>query len=253
MSVLEDLGSRVRLERESRGWARGELARRAGISLRFLADVEHGNGNVSVQRLAEISQALGLPIAALFAGPSETAMETSEPSKLALVGLRGAGKSTIGAAVANALDCPFIEVDARVEQVAGMALGHLFEYLGPARYRQIERQVLTELLDAPGPAVLATGGSVVTAPDTWELLRSRARTVWLRASPASHLTRVEAQGDLRPMQGRSNVLAELQEILEARTPLYAQAAWTVETEGRAVSVATAELVGRVRGRTPEAR
>ena len=246
MNVLPDLGARIRGERETRGWTRAELAKRTGISLRFLADVEHGTGNLSVQRLAEISQALGVPIAAMFA-PARASLPFRGPAKVALVGLRGAGKSTIGAALADRLGWRFVEVDARVEQVAGMRLGDLFEYLGAARYRQIERQVLTELLDTPGDAVLATGGSVVTAPDTWELLRGRARTAWLRASPESHLARVEAQGDFRPMRGRANALAELKEILEARTPLYAQAGWTLETEGRGVDDAVAELERQVRG------
>lgn len=248
--VLHALGARVLRERERRGWTRAHLAQRAGISLRFLADVEHGNGNLSVQRLAEICQALGVPISSMFAG--DPAARPGSPSgrlpqKLALVGLRGAGKSTLGAALASRLGWTFVEVDARVEQVAGMRLGDLFEYLGAARYRQIEHQVLLELLDAPGQAVLATGGSVVTAPETWELLRERAWTVWLHASPESHLARVEAQGDFRPMRGRANALAELKEILEARTPLYAQAAWTLETERKGVGEAVGELVGRVRG------
>ncbi|MSP56469.1 MAG: helix-turn-helix domain-containing protein [Myxococcales bacterium] len=247
--VLHELGARVLGERERLGWTRAHLAQRAGISLRFLADVEHGNGNLSVQRLAEICQALGVPVASMFAvegagGPGRAAARVDQ--KLALVGLRGAGKSTLGAALAERLGWAFVEVDARVEQVAGMRLGDLFEYLGAARYRQIEHQVLAELLDAPGHAVLATGGSVVTAPETWELLRARAWTVWLRATPEAHLARVEAQGDFRPMRGRANALMELKEILGARTPLYAQAAWTLETEFKGVGEAVGELLGRVR-------
>lgn len=241
MTVLHQLGTRIRRDREAKGWTRAELAKRTGISLRFLADVEHGASNLSVQRLAEISQALGVPLATMFAPDEKPAVS----AKIALVGLRGAGKSAIGLALAAQFGWPFIEVDVRVEQVAGMRLGDLFETLGAARYRQIERQVLMDILAEPGPSVLATGGSVVTAPDTWDLLRGRAQTVWLRASPRSHLARVEAQGDLRPMRGRENALAELEEILEARSPLYAQAAWTVETEGRSVAEAVAELEQRI--------
>jgi XRE family aerobic/anaerobic benzoate catabolism transcriptional regulator len=234
--MLEQLGVRVRSLREARGWTRAYLADRAGISLRFLADVEHGTGNVSVQRLWEVSQALGVSLSTVFAGLGE------RPSrgKLALVGLRGAGKSTVGAALAQALGWQFIEVDRQVEQAAGLRLGDLFEYHGAGRYRELEREVLANLLDAPGEMVLATGGSVVTAVETWEILRRRSRTVWLHASPESHLARVEAQGDFRPMRGRADALTELKDILRVRGPLYAQAALTVETEGRMIAEVVAE-------------
>lgn len=243
--LLEQLGARIRSLREARGWTRAQLAARAGLSLRFLADVEHGAGNLSVQRLSELCQALDVSIASVFTGLGERA-----GGKLALVGLRGAGKSTVGAALAASLGWQFVEVDARVEQAAGLRLGDLFEYHGAGRYRELEREVLTALLDAPGSMVLATGGSVVTAADTWEMLRARARTVWLHASPESHLLRVEAQGDFRPMRGRADALAELKDILRARSPLYAQAQRTVETEGRAVAEVVAELRAWVSGPAP---
>jgi len=231
LTLLAELGARIRAQREQRGWTRAHLAQRAGISLRFLADVEHGDGNLSVQRLSEIAQALGMPFGALTADLGDA---PSGP-KIALVGLRGAGKSTIGAALAASLGWAFVEVDARVEDAAGMRLGDLFESLGAGRYRELEHEVLVSLLASGAPAVLATGGSVVTAPDTWDLLRRRARTVWLRASPESHIARVEAQGDLRPTMGRANALAELNEILLTRSPLYAQAALTVDTDGRSIA------------------
>lgn len=244
--LLAQLGARIRALREARGWTRAQLAARAGISLRFLADVEHGAGNLSVQRLSELCQALGVSLASVFSGLGERAA----PGKLALVGLRGAGKSSVGAALATALGWQFVEVDQRVEQAAGLRLGDLFEYHGAGRYRELEREVLTALLDDPGEHVLATGGSVVTASDTWELLRARARTVWLHASPESHLSRVEAQGDFRPMRGRADALTELKDILRARSPLYAQAQRTVETEGRTVADVAAELAAWVGPRAP---
>lgn len=211
------------------------LAQRAGISLRFLADVEHGSGNLSVQRLDEICQALGTSLGAVTAGLGER--------KIALVGLRGAGKSTVGAKLAARLGWGFVEVDQRVEQACGMRLGDLFEYHGAARYRELQRSVLDALLSGPERVVLATGGSVVTDPESWAFLRGGCRTVWLRASPETHLARVEAQGDFRPMRGRANALAELKDILRARGPLYAQSSLTVNSDEHDVDAVVALIVG----------
>lgn len=261
--LLVALGARVRARRSALGWSIADLARRSGISARFLADLEHGAGNISVLRLSEVATALGVSLAALIGGLGPVSDEADAlagldparrpaalraaraPSKVALVGLRGAGKSTVGARLAARLGCPFVEVDQAVEERAGVALGEIFEFGGSARYRDLERDALVGLLERPGPAVLATGGSVVTAADTWALLRASARTVWLRASPQSHLSRVEAQGDLRPMRGRANALAELEGILSLRTPLYAQAGLHVDTEGRGVEEVVGEIAGAV--------
>lgn len=218
-------------------------------------------------RLAEVAAALDVSLARLFGGSGpvhdafdELAGLTGEaqaaalrvaraPRKVALVGLRGAGKSTVGARLARALAVPFVEVDDAVENAAGLHLGEIFEFHGAGRYRELERQVLDRLLGAAGGAVLATGGSVVTDPDTWERLRNRARTVWLRASPGSHLSRVEAQGDFRPMRGREDALAELKGILAAREPLYAQAELHVDTEHEGVDGVVRRIVGWIRETT----
>jgi XRE family aerobic/anaerobic benzoate catabolism transcriptional regulator len=167
------------------------------------------------------------------------------PRKVALVGLRGAGKSTVGRALADRLGVPLVEVDRAVEEAAGLRLGEIFEYHGAARYRELERQVLARLLAEPGRAVLATGGSVVTDPVGWEMLRRGARTVWLRASPESHLARVEAQGDFRPMRGREDALAELKGILAAREPLYAQADVLADTDGTSPDAVAEAVAARV--------
>lgn len=257
--MLAPLGNRVRALRQARGFSQAELARRAGLSARFLVDLE-GGGNVSVARLAEVATALGVSIATLVGGLGPVADDADrlaglDPerrrrallatgnAKLALVGLRGAGKSTVGGFVAARQGVPFVEVDAEVEALAGMRLGEIFEYHGAGRYRELEREALRRVIERPGAAVLATGGSVVTASETWGELRQSARTVWLRASPETHLARVEAQGDFRPMRGRADALAELKAILEARNPLYARAEVTVDTEGRSVE----EVVGMVGG------
>ncbi len=244
--VLRRVGGRVRALREARGWTQAELSRRAGLSLRFLADVERGEGNASLMRLWELCAALEVSLASVVAevGPvldgnarfaaldpvaQLRALGDAGRETIALVGLRGAGKSTVGRILADRLGVGFVEVDQAVEERAGLRLGEIFEYHGADQYRQLEREALASLLG--GRAVLATGGSVVTDTETWALLRGRARTAWLRASPESHLRRVEEQGDVRPMRGRTDALAELRGILAGREALYAQADLHLDTEG----------------------
>lgn len=222
--ILPLIGERLRKRRKDLGLSQAELARRAQVSPRFLVQLEGGIANISVQRLVEVCVVLDLSLSELFAG-----LGPQGARPIALVGLRGAGKSTIGARLAQRLDLPFVELDERVEAAAGMTLAELFELSGEARFREVEARVLDRLLEE-GPLVLATGGSLVTAPETWARLRARARTVWLQARPESHLERVQAQGDLRPMRGRPDALKELRDILQQRGPLYAQAELAVDTE-----------------------
>jgi XRE family aerobic/anaerobic benzoate catabolism transcriptional regulator len=227
--LLNHIGSRLRARRRVWELTQAELARRAGVSPRFLVQLEKGEGNISVGRLADVCEALELPLADLFRG-----IGPGRPNKIALVGLRGAGKSTVGEQLARTLDAEFIELDARVEAEAGMTLSEIFELRGEAHYRTLEREVLERVLRGSGPAVIAAGGSIVTAADTWKRLQEGARTVWLKASPASHLERVRAQGDLRPMQGRPNAQAELEAILDERAGLYAEADLHLDTDGLGV-------------------
>ena len=261
MDVLSPLGARIRARRNELGWTQADLGRRAGVSARFLVALEKGEGNISLVRLAEIAQALGVSLSTLVGGLGPVADDadtlasldpgqvrralraTRATGKVALVGLRGAGKSAVGGRLATRLGARFVEVDAEVEQQAGMRLGEIFEYHGAGRYRELEREALQRLLDRPEPLVLATGGSVVTAMDTWADLRRGARTVWLRASPAAHLGRVQAQGDARPMRGRVDALAELQAILGAREPLYALADRAFTTDGLTVDEVVDAVVG----------
>jgi XRE family aerobic/anaerobic benzoate catabolism transcriptional regulator len=233
--LLEGLGAAVRALRAERGLTLRALAKVANVSERFLVQLEAGEGNISVARLEDVAEALHTSGAELLAQASRLAMPSSRTratrSILALVGLRGAGKSSIGAAVAARRRVPFIELDEQIVREAQMALGTIFEIHGEAYYRALERDVLRRLLDSGKSAVIATGGSLVTDAETWGLLRSRAHTIWLKATPREHWDRVVAQGDVRPMRGRPRARNELRELLASRTPLYAQADVALDTSG----------------------
>jgi XRE family aerobic/anaerobic benzoate catabolism transcriptional regulator len=230
MSYLTAVGAAVRAQRDRRGWSRRELAQTSGVSERFLAQLETGNGNISLRRFADVAHARGTTPAALLA-PAEAA-PVHKP--IALLGVRGAGKSAVGAALARKLGWRFIEVDQEIEASAGLPLGEVFALHGEAYYRRVEREVLTRLLADTAPTVLATGGSIVNDPINYALLRTRARTIWLRARPEDHWNRVVAQGDQRPMAENPHALEELRGLLAAREKLYARAQHTVETSGRSL-------------------
>ena len=241
-SYLEAVGAAVRKHRERLGWSRRELATHSGVSERFLAQLETGDGNISLRRFAEVAHALGTSPSALLA-PADA---PADVKPIALLGVRGAGKSSVGAALARRLNVVFVELDQRIEQTAGLPLGELFALHGEAYYRRIEREVLTRLLAVPSAMVLATGGSIVNDPINYALLRARCRTVWLAAGAEDHWNRVVAQGDQRPMAENPHAFAELRALLAARKDLYARADHTVDTTGRRVPqvvAAIAELVG----------
>jgi XRE family aerobic/anaerobic benzoate catabolism transcriptional regulator len=240
-SYLEAVGAAVRSHRERLGWSRRELAGHSGVSERFLAQLETGDGNISLLRFAEVARALGTSPSVLLGAADGPAT----PLPIALLGVRGAGKSSVGAVLARRLGVAFVELDQRIEEAAGLPLGELFALHGEAYYRRIEREVLTQLLATPPPMVLATGGSIVNDPTNYALLRARCRTIWLHARPEDHWNRVVAQGDQRPMAENPHAFAELRALLAARDQLYARADHTIETTGRRVpqvAAAIAELV-----------
>src|SRR3954468_24073445 len=234
---LEAVGAAVRAHRERLGWSRRELAAHSGGSERFLAQLETGDGNISLRRFADVARALGTSPSALL-GPADA---PAEVRPIALLGVRGAGKSSVGTALARRLGIAFVELDQRIEQTAGLPLGEVFALHGEAYYRRIEREVLIHLLADPPPMVLATGGSIVNDSTNYALLRARCRTLWLRARPEDHWNRVVAQGDQRPMAENPHAFAELRALLAAREKLYARAEHTVETTGRRVAQVVAEI------------
>ncbi len=232
VSELEPLGDAIRQRRGQRGLTLRGLAERSGLSLRFLSDLEHGRGNISVGKLLQVARALEVEPSQLVAALDSTAQSVAHPRPIhvALVGLRGAGKSTIGRRIADALGARFVELDHEIEARAGLPLSQIFELHGETYYRRLERSALIELLGASKrPLVIATGGGLVTDPESWSLLRAKARTVWLSARPEDHLERVRAQGDLRPMRQRPAAMAELRTLLGVRTPLYSRAELSIDT------------------------
>lgn len=238
--LLDELGRAVRERRGECGLTLAELSKRAGVSTRFLADLEAGRGNISILRLHDVAVALGTSASSLLDAEARRARIASKP--VALLGLRGAGKSTIGKKLAKRMRVPFVELDAVVEEAAGLSLRELFELHGEARYREIERDALRRVLDTP--CVIATGGSIVMDDDTYGLLRANTTTVWLQASPDSHWDRVVAQGDRRPMANRANAKAELAALLERRKPRYARADVTLDTDALGVDGAVRALTSR---------
>jgi XRE family aerobic/anaerobic benzoate catabolism transcriptional regulator len=257
---------------------RKELAKSAYVSERFLAQLETGHGNISIIRLRRIAHALELGVERLaqerdgdvpeIAGtialleklkPEErrraqamllekfgAKSEKERLGRVALVGLRGAGKSTLGALLAERMGAPFIELDRRIEQESGVKLSTVFDLYGPAGFHRLEREALERVLETNERFVLATGGSIVNEPETFSRLRSACYTVWLKAKAEDHMQRVIAQGDKRPMAGSQWAMADLRKILAGREPLYEKADASVNTSGKTVKQAAAELAAALK-------
>lgn len=253
------------------------LAQHAGISERYLTQLESGKGNVSILILRHIAAALGLPLTRLVEdeppspeltlvrqflarlSPEQLAeaygtltarfaddAQVLRAGRLALVGLRGAGKTTIGAAAAKELEVPFFELDKEIERLSGTSLGSIIELYGQQAYRRYELQALQELLASQPRFVVATGGSLVSETATYELLLRSCFTVWVRTTPEEHMRRVLAQGDLRPMAGSQQAMEDLRRILEERSELYGRADLVVDTTGKPIEESRRELLARNR-------
>lgn len=263
-AFLLRLGERVRKIRSGRGMSRKALAKHSDVSERYLAQLEAGTGNCSIVLLRRIAQALSVPVAQLiddrpdrsienllmrqlldrlspnqiaearelllhrFGGPSSEV----RAGRIALIGLRGGGKSTLGRLLATELGVPFIELDREIERESGMELSELFEMFGQATFRRMERAALETTLEKNSRFVLATGGGLVTEPSTFELLLTSCLTVWVRAKPEEHMNRVVEQGDLRPISGNTRAMDDLISILSSREPLYAKADVSLDTGGQ---------------------
>ena len=260
---LARLGERVRDARVRRGLTRKTLARDSAVSERYLAELEAGRGNISVLLLRQVAGTLGLALAELLRENEAQAVDLTliheflqrlpkqrlarvraqlqrdyggnpagRSERIALIGLRGAGKSTLGEALATELKVPFIELDREIEREAGTGLSEIFLLYGQQGYRRHEQRCLERIVESQSRCVIATGGSIVSDPGTYDLLRSSCFTVWLKAKPEEHMSRVTAQGDMRPMAGNTQAMADLKRILQRRAALYGQADAVVDTTGR---------------------
>jgi XRE family aerobic/anaerobic benzoate catabolism transcriptional regulator len=272
-TFLRAFGERIRGERARRGMSRKLLADHAGISERYLTQLESGKGNVSVLLLRHVATALGVPLGRLVEdeppSPELTLVRqflarltpeqlteayatlterfasdanVSRAGRIALVGLRGAGKTTLGAALGKATGLPFFELDKEIERLSGTSLGAIIELYGQQAYRRYELQALQELMAAQPQFIVATGGSLVAESATYELLLRSCYTVWVRTTPEEHMRRVLAQGDLRPMAGSQQAMDDLRRILEERSELYGRADFAIETTGRTVEESVRELL-----------
>jgi XRE family transcriptional regulator, aerobic/anaerobic benzoate catabolism transcriptional regulator len=261
--LLAGVGARVRSLREAQGLTQKMLAERSGVSARFLAQLEAGDGNISLERFDQVARALGSSPSQLLdprapsGGDDErqrlravlgveldrrSAAELNEVRRwldarfarrtaptIALLGLRGAGKSTIGPRLAERLGLRFVELDLAIEEAAGLSLNEIFMLHGEGYYRRLERETLQGLLADGQGMVLAAGGGIVNDKETYRLLRRRAVTVWLKAKPEDHWNRVIQQGDQRPMAQHPHAMAELRALLTARERLYSEAEHVLDT------------------------
>jgi XRE family aerobic/anaerobic benzoate catabolism transcriptional regulator len=237
-AFLLALGHRARALRIGHGWTLRAVAERSGLSPRFLVQLEAGRGNISIKRLADLARALETTPASLL-----TASEEPVQPVIALLGLRGAGKTTVGRRLARRLRVPFVELDRRIERAADLSLSELFSLHGEDYYRRLERNALNEVLAERRGMVIATGGGIVTSTETYAELRRSALTIWLRAKPEDHWDRVVRQGDRRPMANHPQAMADLRARLAAREPLYALAHHTIETSGIAVGRTVEAIAG----------
>ena len=273
-AYLRRLGERVRTLRNQRGMSRKVLAQHAKVSERYLAQLETGKGNGSIVLLRRIARAIGLPVTQLVNEGAEPALDLvllsqflerlppnalsdarelllrhfSEPSddlrkaRIALIGLRGGGKSTLGRLLAARLDVPFIELDREIERRSGASLSEIFDMFGQEMFHRAEREALESVLRQHRTFVMATSGSIVTEPGTLELLLSSCFTVWVRAEPEEHMKRVMEQGDMRPMAHSARAMEDLIAILKSREPLYAKAAAELVTTGKTPEQNLTELL-----------
>ena len=242
-TILTELGRRLREARSRAGLSVSELARASGVSRRQITEAEAGRANLTVTTLHALAEALGIRAGELV----DFDASALRAGRVALLGLRGAGKSSVGRALALALERPFVELDQRVEELAGLSLGSIFDLHGVAGFRRLEREALEAVLTQGGSLVLATGGSLVRSPETFARLRQTCHTVWLRAKPEDHFERVVAQGDVRPMRDRPQAMTELKSLLSERENEYARCETAVDTSARAILEIVRELSARFAG------
>lgn len=275
--LVQRLAARVAEARKLRGYPRRVLSEKSGVSPRYLAQLETGEGNISVRLLSRVAAALDVKIEALLAdvvrpdqdarrvaslysaAPSDVQQQVLEllgprnprvlrAGRICLIGLRGAGKSTLGKLAGDALNIPFVELKDDVERAVGMPLPEIMAFYGEAGYRKMEAEALERVSAQHDRVILAVAGGLVSEPDTYEKLLARFHAVWIRTSPAEHMQRVRAQGDLRPMEGNPQAMAHLKSLLAAREPLYRRAEAEVDTANRTENSSLNDLLSVIANR-----
>lgn len=265
------VGERVRKARQRKGIARRVLSELSGVSQRYLAQLENGTGNISIALLFKIANALAhkvewlvgeddpwnseaLRIAEFYRSAKteqrQRIMQILDPGRpaqlrrqrICLIGLRGAGKSTLGRLLGNELKVPFVELNRDIEEQSGMHVNEVMALYGLEGYRRLERQALERVVATHDCLVLAVAGGIVSEPETYGFVLRNFHAIWLKAAPEEHMNRVRAQGDERPMAGNPKAMEELKSILTSREGLYAEAEAMVNTSGKALEESTVELV-----------
>ena len=281
-NYLTDLGRRVRRMRAIRGMSRKIFAQVSGVSERYIAQIESGRGNLSILVLRRLAQTTGTTLEDLVcedpgqaddwmlvrdllrrASPdaiskakavladanamaASPAMPAATIDRVALIGLRGAGKSTLGRLAADRQGWTFVELNKEIERENGLSMTEIFSLYGQEGYRRLEQDMLRQVVDRPGPMILATGGGIVAEPLTFDRLLTSFFTVWIKAAPEEHMSRVRRQGDLRPMGNDRTAMAELVTILSSREPLYERARAVVDTTGASIETSLEALLATIR-------
>ncbi len=275
--LLARVGERVRRARTIKGVSRRVLSEISGVSPRYLAQLEAGTGNISIALLMRVARALDHRIewlvseedpvnsevwqlterfrsaspdtrARVVAAFDETTGASARAGRICLIGLRGAGKSTLGKRIGAAFNVPFVELNDEIEALGQMPIGEIMALYGVEGYRKFEAAALAGVFERFDRMVLAVAGGIVSDRDVFETLLSRCHTIWLQASPKEHMDRVRAQGDLRPMAGQPEAMVQLKRILEDRRKSYARADASFDTSGRSIQIAVADLAELIRAK-----
>lgn len=278
-AFLSMVGDRVRSARARKGISRRVLSEISGVSPRYLAQLESGKGNISIALLLKIATALDFSVEwlvarddpweseiamarFLFAGAThaqrrqvldilETGpLKNARAGRIALIGLRGAGKSTLGRLAAAELDLPFLELNEEIETASGMPVNEVFSLYGQDGYRRLERQALERIAATHENMILAVAGGIVSEPDTYTYFLRHYHTIWLKARPEEHMARVQKQGDERPMTGSADAMADLKRILSSREVLYGKAEAEVDTARQTQTESLAALLAVIRAGFP---